>query len=171
MTGAHLQPVRNRPATKLMRRIAGPAAALSLLALLPGCIVAGVIEGAGTVAVAAVKTTGKLAGATAKAAGHVVASGVSASGDVASASVQTAAKLTKEGAVVFFDPQSGVVWETPWKEGLKLLAASQTAKVDAAFVAAKIIRKAAELPATGANTPGLLLESGDVVQLARRPPA
>jgi hypothetical protein len=149
-----------------MRRvIALPILGLLMLAQ-QGCIVASAVEGVGTITIATVKTAGQVAGAAVKATGHVAASTVSASGEVADTSVKTAAQLSREGAVVFFDPKSGTVWQTPWSAGLKMLAASQAAKVDVAFEAARVIR-GARVAAQVASRSDVTLKAGDVVELAK----
>jgi hypothetical protein len=141
---------------------------LALLTLLSGCVVAGVIDGVGTVAVATVKTTGRVVGATAATVGHAAGSAVPASDAAPSPDIQAAVKLSKEGAIIFFDPASGAVWEAPWRKGLTLQAASDTAKVETVFHAVKIIRKAKEVPGGAADTERPL-NPGDVVELVRHP--
>jgi len=68
--------------------------------------------------------------------------------------------------VVFFDPRTGAVWEAPWREGLKLVAAAELAKVDAALTAVRVIRAGRTLNAAGDGAK-LVVHSGDVVELAK----
>jgi len=134
---------------------------------LSGCVVTTVVTGVGKVAVATVSTAGQVAGAAVRATGHVAASSVDASGEVAESSLKVAAKLSQEGMVVFFDPKTGAVWKTPWSEGLKLLAASQTAQIGTALQVARVIRGAQVLAAEKKTIADLVVKSGDVVELTR----
>jgi len=132
---------------------------------LGGCLAVAVVTGVGAVAVATVSTAGKVAGATVVAGGKVVSSAITASSDVADSGVNAAAKLSKTGMVVFFDPKSGAVWQAPWQQGLKLVAASQAAQVGTAYQAARIIRGAQVIAAEKKKAADLLMKSGDVVEL------
>jgi hypothetical protein len=154
-----------------MNRRAFPFALLGATCVfgLGGCLAAAVVTGVGALAVATVSTAGKVAGATVVAGGKVASAAISASADVSDAGVKAAGKLSRDGMVVFFDPKSGAVWQAPWTEGLKLLAASQAAQVDAAFHAARIIRGAQVIATEKQKPADLLLKSGDVVELAPVP--
>jgi hypothetical protein len=104
--------------------------------------------------------------ATVRGTGKIAAAAVGASGDVADESVRVAAKLSKSGMVVFFDPKTGAVWEAPWRQGLKLYAAADAAKIDAAWYATRVIRGTKSIDAVGQATK-LEVKSGDVIELAR----
>ena len=104
--------------------------------------------------------------ATVRGTGRVAAAAVGASGDVADESLRTAAKLSKKGAVVFFDATTGAVFETPWKAGLKLLAAADSAKVGAAFSVLRVIRGGKVIDSAG-KVATFAVKPGDVVELAR----
>jgi hypothetical protein len=85
---------------------------------------------------------------------------------VADESLRAATKLSKTGTVVFFDPRSGAVFETPWKDGLKLLGAAESAKVDAAYSAVRVIRAGKAID-SARPVATLAVQPGDVVELAR----
>lgn len=98
--------------------------------------------------------------------GHVAAAAVGATGDVADEGVRVAGKLSKSGMVVFFDPHSGSRFETPWIDGMKLLGAAASAKVEAGYGAARIIRAGKAITALGPAT-SFPVKAGDVVELVR----
>lgn len=143
---------------------------LSLLALvvfswlqLSGCAAANL---AGRAATTTIGIAADVTAATVRGTGKVAAAAVGAGGDVADESIKVAAKLSKSGMVVFFDPKTGSTWEAPWKEGMKLLAASQLAKVDLALTALRVIRGGKVLGAA-AEVAKLVVKSGDVIELLR----
>lgn len=127
-----------------------------------GCIVATV---AGKAVTTTVGVAADVTAATVRGTGKVAAAAVGASGDVADESVKVAAKLSKSGMVVFFDPRTGLTWEAPVKQGLKLYAASQTAKIDAGLAAVRLIRSGRALGIAG-QAAKLVVKSGDVIELA-----
>lgn len=129
---------------------------------LSGCFL---IRVAGKTATTTIGVATDVTAAAVRGTGRIAAAAVGASGDVADEGVRVAGKLSKSGMVVFFDPKTGVTWEVPWREGLKLMAAAELAKVDSALTAARIIRDG---KAIAAREPGAMaLKSGDVVELAR----
>lgn len=148
-------------------RIACSLAGLLAIGGVSGCIVSTVVAGVGQVAVATVSTAGQVAGAAVKATGHLAASSVDASGEVADSSLKVAAKLSQDGMIVFFDPKTGAMWRTPWVEGLKAYAASQTAQVSTAMQIARVVRNAQVVSAEKKKISELVLKSGDVIELAR----
>jgi hypothetical protein len=105
--------------------------------------------------------------ATVRGTGRVAAAAIGATGNVTDESLRAAAKLSKTGSVVFFDPRSGAVFETPWHAGLKLLAAADSAKVGAAFSAVRVIRGGQAIDSAG-QVATLAMKPGDVVELARK---
>jgi hypothetical protein len=104
--------------------------------------------------------------ATVRGTGTVAAAAVGATSNVTDESLRAAARLSKTGSVVFFDPRTGAVFETPWKEGMRLLGAAESAKVDAAFSAVRVIRKGQAIDSAG-QVATLAVKPGDVVELAR----
>jgi hypothetical protein len=138
---------------------------------LGGCLVATVVSGAGSVAVATVSTAGKVAGATVAAGGKVASSAFGSSADATDAGVKAAAKFSKDGMVVFFDPKRGTVWQTPWSDGLKLLAASQAARIDTSVEVLCIVRNAKAVAVDRQKAADLPVKSGDVVEIASGPHA
>lgn len=138
--------------------------ALAWLALcLGGCFL---IRVAGKTATTTIGVATDVTAAAVRGTGRVAAAAVGASGDVADESVRVAGRLSKSGIVVFFDPQTGLTWETPWREGLKLVAASEIAQVDAALQAVRVIRAGKPIPAKQAGS--FIVQSGDVVELTRK---
>ncbi|MBI5382139.1 MAG: hypothetical protein HZA31_09600 [Opitutae bacterium] len=144
-----------------MNRIICLALLLPTVALLGGCLVAKTVGAVGSVATTAVKTTGKVAATAVTTTGKVAAAAVNAGSDVAGASVRTASRLAQTGAVVFFDPASGLMWRAPWSPGLRLTAARQIAQVGVTWSAVKLIRATREQPLRPAGD--VALEGGDVV--------
>ncbi len=114
-----------------------------------------------TVGVAADVTTATVRG-TAK----VATAAVGASGNVADESLRTAARLSKKGMVVFFYSKTGAVFETPWKKGLNLVTAANSAKVNPAFSAVRVIRAGQAIDTAG-HVATLPVKSGDVAELVR----
>ena len=142
---------------------------LALAALLGAATLSGgctAVVVAGKTVTTTVGVAADVTAATVRGTGKVAAAVVGASGDVADESLRTATKLSRTGSVVFFDPLTGVVFETPWKKGLKLLAAAESAKVGAAFSAVRIIRGGKAIAAAGQGAT-LTMKSGDVVELVR----
>lgn len=131
--------------------------------MLGGCTAANM---AGRAASTTIGVAADVTAATVRGAGKVAAAAVSASGEVADESIRVASKLSKSGLVVFFDPKTGSTWEAPVKEGMKLLAASELAKVDVALKAARIIRSGKALQVVDAAAK-LLVKSGDVIEMIR----
>lgn len=121
---------------------------------------------AGKVVTTTVGVAADVTAATVRGTGKVAAAAVGASGDVTDESVKVAAKLSKSGMVVFFDPQSGATWQAPVQQGLKLYAASQTAKIDAGLSAVRLIRSGHALGIAG-QAAKFVVKSGDVIELAR----
>jgi hypothetical protein len=105
--------------------------------------------------------------ATVRGTGTVAAAAVGATSNVTDESLRAAARLSKTGSLIFFDPRTGAVFETPWQEGMRLLGAAESAKVDAAFSAVRVIRKGRAMDSTGPIA-ALAVKPGDVVELARR---
>ena len=105
--------------------------------------------------------------ATVRGTGTVAAAAVGATSNVTDESLQAVARLSQTGSVVFFDPRTGAVFETPWKEGMRLLGAAESAKVDAAFSAVRVIRKGQAIDSAG-QVATLAVKPGDVVELAHR---
>jgi hypothetical protein len=138
-------------------------AAAVMLPGLSGCSAASM---AGRAASTTISVAADVTAATVRGTGKVAAAAVGAGGDVADESLKVAAKLSKSGMVVFFDPKTGATWEAPWKEGLNLLAASELAKVDLALRALRVIRAGKAIGAAG-EVAKLIVKSGDVIELAR----
>jgi len=104
--------------------------------------------------------------ATVRGTGTVAAAAVGATSNVTDESLQAVARLSQTGSVVFFDPRTGAVFETPWHEGMRLLGAAASAKVDAAFSAVRVIRKGKAIDFAGPIAT-LAVKPGDVVEIAR----
>ena len=153
-----------------MRKPVTPSARMSLLVLSfvglalgdAGCTAAVM---AGRAATTTIGIAADVTAATVRGGGRVAAAAVGASGDVADESIKVAAKLSKSGMVVFFDPKTGATWQAPVKEGLKLLAAAETAKIGAALTVLRVIRSGSVVGAVG-EVAKFLVKSGDVVELA-----
>ena len=141
---------------------------LVLIAVVCGCTVrsaekaaakgiTGIGKVATTTTVAVVKTSGKVTATTAKA---VVTTG----GAVAKGVVTTA-------FVTFKDVATGISKQIPYREGLRLYAASQTAKIDGAIASFELLRngmavmhaKWSSVKAGSHTDP--VLKAGDVVRL------
>jgi hypothetical protein len=105
--------------------------------------------------------------ATVRGTGTVAGAAVGAASKHSDESLKVAARLSKKGSVVFFDPRSGAVFETPWTEGMRLMAAAESAKVDPAFSAVRVIREGKAIDSAG-PVATLAVKPGDVVELARR---
>lgn len=121
---------------------------------------------AGRAASTTIGVAADVTAATVRGTGKVAAAAIGAGGDVTDESIKVAAKLSKSGMVVFFDSKTGATWEAPWTEGLKLLAASEMAKVDLALKAVRVIRAGKGISAAG-EVAKLLVKSGDVIELVR----
>ena len=104
--------------------------------------------------------------ATVRGTGTVAAAAVGATSNVTDESLQAVARLSQTGSVVFFDPRTGAVFETPWKEGMRLLGAAESAKVDAAYSAVRVIRAGKAID-SARPVATLAVQPGDVVELAR----
>ncbi len=130
---------------------------------IPGRMAAKTIQTVGSVAekttVTAVKTTGKVTLSTSKAV-------VSTSGAVAKG-------LASATFVTFKDTAGGVSREVPYRDGLRLYAASQNAKLNAGLQGFQLVRNGLPvMKATWSSVkPGTrtdpVLKPGDVVQLTR----
>lgn len=127
-----------------------------------GCFVIGI---AGKTATTTIGVATDVTAAAVRGTGKIAAAAVGASGDVADESVRVAARLSKSGMVVFFDPQSGLTWEVPWREGMKLAAAAELARIDAALTAARVIRGGK--PVAAKQPASFVVRAGDVVELTR----
>ena len=128
----------------------------------------------------AVKFVGKTTAATVSATADVTSVAVRDTGkiactaadvslDVASFGIKEAAKLSKRGAVVFFNPRTGLVVELPWRKNLTLLAATQVAGLSGATQAVRLIRAGQAIEAARREAQ-LVLAPGDVVELVQRKP-
>jgi hypothetical protein len=137
--------------------------ALALLISANGCTV---ISIAGKTATTTVGVATDVAAATVRGTGKVAAAAVGASGDVADESLRTGAKLAKSGAVVVFDPRTGLTREVPWSSGLDVAFALELARIDAAHRALRIIRGGKAV--TVGHDAKAPLRSGDVVELTAR---
>jgi sugar lactone lactonase YvrE len=142
-------------------------------AFIAGCSIVGATAGAvGTVASTSIKAAGTVVGATVKTTGRVVGAAVSSSGEVTATGMESAAKLAKTGMVVAVDAGSGAITEMPWQQGMELALAAQNGKFDAAFNTAKIYRQGrvitADMEAVRAGAQKLALQSGDVVEFAKK---
>lgn len=140
------------------------------LALSAGCVG----RAAGKVAVKTVSVAGSATaattGAVVKTSGKVVAKtgklAVQTSGSVVSS-------IAQAGLVTFKDTATGVAKQIPYTEGLRLYAASQTAKVNLGMSAFEVVRDGvAVLKSNGASIkPGaagdVLLKPSDVVHVRR----
>lgn len=144
---------------------------LLLMALAPALVLGGggcsAAALAGKAATTSIGIAADVTAATVRGTGKVAAAAVGAGGDVADESIKVAAKLSKTGMVVFFDPKTGLTWEAPWKEGLKLLAASEMAKVDMAMTAVRIIRAGKAINAKAGEAAKLAVKSGDVIEFSK----
>ena len=133
------------------------------------------------IACSPVKTTSKLATKTVTFVGKTTAkttvAAVKAGGSVAATATKTTIQTTgyvvstvaKAGFVTVKDVATGVSKEIPYSEGLKLYAATQTAKVDAYLKAFEILRDGVVIRSdwrrikTTAGNPAL--KPGDVIQV------
>jgi len=105
--------------------------------------------------------------ATVRGTGTVAAAAVGATSKHSDESLRAASRRSKPGSVVFFDPRTGAVFETPWRQGLKLPGAAGSAKVGTAFFAVRVIRGGQVIDPTG-QVATFEVKPGDVVELARR---
>ena len=147
---------------------------LTCAALAGGCsvhsgerVAARTVCGVGAIAtkttIAAIKTSGKVAATTAK-------TTVTTTGSVAKSIASTA-------LVTFRETATGISRQIPYREGLRLYAASQTAKVDGAITSFELIRsgvtvlaaKWSSVKAGAHHDP--VLSAGDVVELHHAKPA
>ncbi|MFM8470188.1 MAG: hypothetical protein ACKODH_09495 [Limisphaerales bacterium] len=125
-----------------------------------------------------VTTTGKLVGRTATTAittgGKVAGATVSDSATVAKTVVTTtgsvAGSIAKTAFVTVVDSATGTARQIPWTEGMKLYAATKTGEANAALKAIQVLRGNQIVTATNtaklaANSPGPLLQPGDVITL------
>lgn len=125
-----------------------------------------------------VTTTGKLVGKTATTAittgGKVVGATVSGGATVAKTVVTTtgsvAGSIAKTAFVTVVDSATGTAQQIPWIEGMKLYAATKTGEANTALKAIQVLRGNQVITATNtarlaANTPGPLLQPGDVITL------
>ena len=121
---------------------------------------------AGKAASTTVGVAADVTAATVRGTGKVAAAAVSATGRHPDESLKAATRLAQRGSVVFFDPKTGAVFETPWQQGMLLPDAARAAKVDAIFSAVRVIREGKAIDSTG-SIATLALKPGDVVELAR----
>ena len=138
-------------------------ALLAAAAICGGCTA---VNLAGKAVSTTIGVTADVTAATVRGTGKVAAAAVGATGKHSDESLKAAARLSKTGSVVFYDPRSGAVFETPWKEDLKLLTAAEAAKVDAAFSAVRVIREGKAIDSTG-QVATMAVKPGDVVELTR----
>ena len=141
----------------------------ALLTVGSGCAaVVATASVATSVAPTTVKTAGKVTVATVKATGKVVTSTVTTSGDVTSLTIDSAGKLARVGMVVAVDAATGAVYETPWRDGLKLSALVQGARFGAAAEVARIFRAGTQfdvlLDRVRQRAEDVTLRSADVVE-------
>ena len=135
-----------------------------------GCLVVGAtVAAVGAVAATTIKAAGKVTVATVQTTGRVASAAVNSSGEVTALSMETATRLAKTGMVVVVDGTSGATAELPWQQGMKLYSAAQAGNFSGSFKAAKIFRAGRTIAAdlNKAETAGLTLQSGDVVELHR----
>ena len=128
-----------------------------------GHFAAKTIQGAASLAeqttVAAVKTTGQVTASTAKAV-------ISTSGTVAGSLASTA-------GVTFKDTATGLNRQVPYQEGLRLYAASQSAKLGASVTTLQLMRQGLPAARTTRSSlkPGtandVLLKRRDVIKVSR----
>jgi len=135
-----------------------------------------VATASGKVAAKTVQTGGKVAlrggQAATQVAGKTAVAGVKTGGAVAKAGVTGAASLAKVPLVTLKDTATGVVRQVPWKEGMKLYAATEMAKFDAARKAFVILRDGGALRIQSdwrrikRGEPEPVLAPGDVVEFS-----
>ena len=123
----------------------------------------------GRTTAAAVSATTDVTAAAVRGTGKIALTAADVSLDIASAGIKAAAKLSKKGAVVFFNPRTGVVAELPWNKNLTLLAATQVVGLGEATQVVRLIR-AGQAIATTRREAQLVLAPGDVVELVQRKP-
>jgi hypothetical protein len=122
----------------------------------------------GKTATTAIATGGKVAGATVAGGATVAKTVVSTTGSVAGSLAQTA-------FVTVVDNATGATRQIPWTEGMKLYAATKTGEASAALKAIQLLRGNQVIASTStaklaANSPGPLLQPGDVIQLGQLKP-
>ncbi len=150
------------PESVLNLRVTTLLVVTALVTIGTGCSVAKV---AGKATVATLSLTTDVTSATVRGTGKITYTAADVSFHLAKGGISAAAKLSKHGAVVFFDPRTGVVAELPWSKELTLLAAKQLAGVEGVSQAVRIIRAGRTIEtARGAINP--VLASGDVIELA-----
>ena len=137
-----------------------------LMASVAGCKA---VKFTGRATAATVSATADVTSAAVRGTGKVAYTAADVSFDIASAGIKAAAKLSKKGAVVLFNPSTGVVAELPWKKNLTLLAATQVAGLGGATQAVRLIRAGKAID-TARREAQLVLAPGDVVELVQRKP-
>lgn len=95
------------------------------------------VEVSGKVAAQGVKTTAKVAGETGK-------TGIKTAGELAKTGTKTSAEVAKYQVVYLKDLSTGTLKEIPWKEGLSLYLATQTANINPYLMAYTIYRNGGE---------------------------
>ncbi|MGC8744365.1 MAG: hypothetical protein ACP5T0_10855 [Verrucomicrobiia bacterium] len=123
--------------------------ALLFIPFLCGCgAVTKPVSTAGSVTVKAVSITGNVAAQTVKTSAsvtsQVVKTGSKTTLAIAKEGVKTGAEVAKHQTVFLKDVATGVIKEVPWKEGLKLYAATQGADIDMYGKAFTIFRNGGE---------------------------
>lgn len=129
-----------------------------------------VVKFAGKTTLATVSTTTEVAATAVRCTGKITCTAAEVSAGVATSGIKAAARLSKQGAVVFFNPQAGLVAELRWRKNLTLLAAARLAGMDGALRAVKVIRAGHVLDASRYGSK-LVLSAGDVIEVAAHPGA
>ncbi len=139
--------------------------------LCSGCLVLATVAAVGALATTTIKPAGRASGAAVEPSGRaasVTSAAVSAPAEAAALTVDSAARLSRPGAVVVVDRSNGAVAELPWQDGMTLAAATAAGR-NGSYSAAGIFRKNRLLPADLRQTwtGDLVLFAGDVVELRR----
>jgi hypothetical protein len=126
-----------------------------------GCTVFKVAAAPVKVAASTVVMVGETAGAVVTTTGRVTVAAVRTTGTLAGAGLDAVARLGQSGSVTFVDAASGTLVRVPWEEGLTLARGGAAAKMRLAGRAVQVVRAGQVVtPEAGAT-----LRSGDVVRV------
>lgn len=129
-----------------------------------GNVAAKTVEVSGKIAVQGVKTTGKVVEETGK-------TGIKTAGDLAKTGTKTSVDVAKYQVVYIKDTATGALKEVPWKEGLSLYMATQTANISPYLAAYTIFRNGGEkvlkIKGSELSKKDMELRPGDYVEVRK----
>jgi hypothetical protein len=129
-----------------------------------GCTVFKVAAAPVKVAASTIVVAGETAGTVVTTTGRVTVAAVRTTGTLAGAGLEAVARLGQSGTVTFVDAASGALVRVPWKEGLTLARGGEAAKMRLAGRVVQVVRAGQVVAPEAAAT----LRSGDVVRVTAK---